>query len=79
MAEAIAIESFSENTDHLEAPEKGLKCRKCRVGFLAQIREKDSEQDFKATHDLYLLEEDHLPGWIHQRIEEVMLEQLSQT
>ena len=68
MAEALAIDGPREDS---EIPDKGLKCRKCRSGYLVQIQDKDSS-DFRSTHDLFLFEEDALPGWILQKIEEVV-------
>lgn len=43
----------------------GLKCRQCRSGFLAE-----HEQFLPYTENLWLLNEDNLPYWVMQKIED---------
>ena len=50
-----------------ELPNCGLKCRKCRSGFLAEIE----HDGIKSTSDLYVFSEENMPQWVSQKVEEV--------
>jgi len=49
-----------------ELPNCGLKCRKCRSGFLAEIE----HDGIKSTSDLYVFSDENMPQWISQKVEE---------
>ena len=51
-----------------ELPNCGLKCRKCRSGFLAEIE----HDGIKSTSDLYVFSDENMPQWISQKVEEVI-------
>ena len=53
-----------------ELPDSGLKCRKCRSGFLAEIKHENGD-GFKSTSDLFVFSEENMPDWILQKVEEV--------
>ena len=59
--------------ENQELPDFGLKCKKCRSGFLA---ESQLQNDFKSTSDLYVFSEENMPNWIQLKVEEVSFQRI---
>ena len=55
----------------LQLPDFGLKCRQCRTGYLAEIKDDPKSQGFQSTPDRFILNDENLPKWISVKIEEV--------
>ena len=52
-------------------PESGIKCRQCRSGFLIEVVDSEKSESFTSTTDLYLINEEDLPNWVSEKVEEV--------
>jgi len=51
-------------------PESGIKCRQCRSGFLIEVVDSEKSESFTSTTDLYLINEEDLPNWVSEKVEE---------
>ena len=67
------VDSMKIMAENQELPDFGLKCKKCRSGFLA---ESQLQNDFKSTSDLYVFSEENMPNWIQLKVEEVSFQRI---